>query len=132
MTIQKRTIHKTYQDKVENGRLIEIHTQKGKTEVYLSTIYPHQFKGWHRHSKLVQRFTCIKGEVVIIMIDKNNKREEVVLLATNPETITIDKGITIGIRCVGDEEAYLICVPEPPYDPSDKEEKAIVTTGYDM
>jgi dTDP-4-dehydrorhamnose 3,5-epimerase-like enzyme len=132
MTIQKRVIHKTSQNGVENGRLIELYTHKGTTEVYLSTIYPQSFKGWHRHSKLTQQFICIKGEVVIMMVDKHNKRTDVVLLASNPETLTIEKGTAIGIRNVGQEEAFLICMPDPPYDPADVNEKATIDEPYDF
>jgi len=115
-----------------SGKLVEIKLEDGKTEVYLSTILPGQFKGWHKHTRSTQNFTCIKGTVVVMVYDGNNKRYEKLLSDKEFETLSIPPGNAIGIRCISSSEAFLICTPNPSYDPKDKQEKIDLVLPYDM
>lgn len=114
---------KTQKDDITNGRLLPLFTHQGKTEVYLSTIYPNRFKGYHIHKKQTVRFSVIRGEVILMVIDPQTKvKSDTHLSSTNPKSVEIEPGLAMGIRNVSDTESYILFYPDPPYDPNDEEQ----------
>ena len=37
-------------------------------EVYFSTIYENKIKGWHLHKESVLNYTCVTGEVKLVLL----------------------------------------------------------------
>ncbi|RJR15485.1 cupin domain-containing protein [Candidatus Microgenomates bacterium] len=107
---------------VENGFLMELFKDETghKTEAYLTAAKPGAFKGYHLHRVRAARYLCLKGTMKIILY-VNGKREEHIL--TPGKRLFIPKDVPTGLENTGNEEAWLINYPDPPYDPSLKDEQ---------
>lgn len=127
VTIESAKKVKTYdrQGKV-NGFLIELFKQGKKTVAYLSATYPRCFKGYHLHRIRAARYVCLRGKMKIILY-VNGKREEHILSADKPKRLFIPPNVATGLKNIGDEEAWLINYPDPPYDPEIKDEQVEYT-----
>lgn len=108
----------------ENGFLMELFKDGDKTLAYLSATAAGGFKGYHWHRLRTARYICLKGTMKIILY-VNGKREEHIL--TPGKRLFIPKQIATGLQNVGDEEAWLLNYPDPPYDPSLKDEQVDYT-----
>ncbi len=108
----------------ENGFLTELFKddEGKKTLIYLSAAKPGAFKGYHLHRIRVARYVCIKGRMKIILY-VDGKREEHILSADEPKRLFIPINTPTGLQNIGDEEAWLINYPLPPYDPDIKDEQ---------
>ena len=113
-------------NKQENGSLTELFRDGEKTVVYLSALKVGAFKGYHLHRIRAARYMCVKGKVKMILY-KDKKREEHILEAENPMRLHIPNNIATGLQNIGEEEAWLINYPDPPYDPSLKDEQVEYT-----
>jgi dTDP-4-dehydrorhamnose 3,5-epimerase-like enzyme len=112
----------------ENGFLIEMFKSEdgSKTEVYLSCATPGAFKGYHLHRVREARYVCLKGKMKIILYI-NGQREEHILSADNLTRLYIPKNVPTGLENIGDEDGWLVNYPNPPYDPSLKDEQVDYT-----
>lgn len=108
--------------KDENGRLIELFKDGDKTVLYLTVAKPGAFKGYHLHRIRESRYVCLKGKVKITVVDGKEKTEHT-LDASAPERLFLPTNVYIGIENIGEEEAWLVNYPNPPYDPSLKDEQ---------
>jgi len=106
----------------ENGWLIELYKDGDKTTAYLTAAAPGAFKGYHLHRIRAARYVCVRGRMKIILY-VNGERQEHVLDAASPQRLFIPPNVATGLQNVGDEEAWLVNYPEPPYDPSLKDEQ---------
>ncbi len=114
----------------ENGFLIELFKDSDKTEVYLTAASPGAFKGYHLHRVRAARYMCVKGTMRITLYSRSAGkwvREEHILDASEPKRLFIPKDVATGLENTGDEEAWLINYPDPPYDPSLKDEQVEYT-----
>lgn len=127
VTIETAKKVKTYDSSgKENGFLIELFKNGDKTTAYLSATYAGCFKGYHLHRVRSARYVCLKGKMKIILYI-NGKREEHVLSADNPSRLFIPPNIATGLQNIGNSEAWLLNYPDPPYDPSLKDEQVEYT-----
>jgi len=58
-----------------------------------------------------------------IILYKNQERQEYVLDAAKPQRLHIPPNVASGLHNIGDEEAWLVNFPNPPYDPDLKDEQ---------
>ena len=114
----------------ENGWLMEIaSTRDGwskfldNAQVYLTVLAPGKKKGWHLHHKKENQFTCIKGKVIMAVWDGNKISEEITLDSQNPVTVRVPKEQAICFYNPGAENAYILNLCSPPYDPEDPEQE---------
>lgn len=115
-------------DGSENGFLIELFKDEEKTVVYLTVIRPGAFKGYHLHKIRSSRYICLKGKTKIILERPGIKeKEEYVLDGDMPQRLSIPKDIATGLLNIGDEDAWLVNFPDPPYDPNLKGEQVEYT-----
>jgi dTDP-4-dehydrorhamnose 3,5-epimerase-like enzyme len=112
--------------KKENGFLIELFKDENKTLFYLSAAKPGAFKGYHLHRVRSARYVCIRGRIKVILY-QNKIREEYILDAKNPQRLFIPTNVATGLLNIGDEEAWIINYPDPPYDPNLKDEQVEYT-----
>lgn len=118
---------------VENGFLIELFKDKetgNKTEVYLSAATPGAFKGYHLHRVRAARYVCLKGRMKIITYEREGDvwvRTEHALDASTLERLFIPNNTATGLENIGEEEGWLVNYPDPPYDPSLKDEQVEYT-----
>lgn len=108
----------------ENGWLMELFKDGDKTLAYLSATIPGAFKGYHLHQIRAARYICIKGTMTIILY-VNGIFERHILKAG--QRLTIPKNTPTGLLNEGTEESWLINYPDPPYDPSLKDEQVDYT-----
>ncbi len=103
-------------------------------EIYFSTIYQNIVKGWHLHKESHLNYTCIKGEVKLVLFDKRpgsrtiDQYQEIVLSPKNYCLVTIPPNIWNGFKGLDKEESIIAnCLTIPHNekemvrkDPSDK------------
>lgn len=110
----------------ENGFLTELFKDGEKTVAYLSATKPGMFKGYHLHRVRAARYVCLKGKMKIILY-KDKVREEYILDGESPQRLFIPPNVATGLLNVGEEDAWLINYPDPPYDPYLKDEQVEYT-----
>jgi dTDP-4-dehydrorhamnose 3,5-epimerase-like enzyme len=110
----------------ENGFLIELYTDGPKTTAYLTAASPGAFKGYHLHRVRAARYVCVRGRMKIIVY-VGGKRQEYLLDAAKPQRLFIPANVATGLQNIGEEEAWLINYPDPPYDPDLKDEQVEYT-----
>ncbi|MEK6921738.1 MAG: WxcM-like domain-containing protein [Nanoarchaeota archaeon] len=113
-------------DGKENGFLTELFKDGKKTLFYLSAAKPGAFKGYHLHRVRTARYVCIKGTIKVILY-KNKVKEEHILDAKKPQRLFIPTHVATGLLNIGNEEAWIINYPDPPYDPDLKDEQVEYT-----
>lgn len=106
----------------ENGWLIELYKEGRLTLAYLTAAKPGAFKGYHLHRVRAARYVCIRGRMKIILY-QGGRREEHVLDASEPRRLFIPPNVATGLQNIGEEEAWLINYPDPPYDPDLRDEQ---------
>lgn len=106
----------------ENGWLVELYKDGRKTIAYLTAAKPGAFKGYHLHRVRAARYVCVRGRMKIILY-VNGKREEHLLDGSEPSRLFIPPNVATGLQNIGDEEAWLINYPDPPYDPDLRDEQ---------
>lgn len=112
----------------ENGSLVEMQKDGDKTTLYLTSIKPGAFKGYHLHRVRAANYFPIAGKMKITLHKPGTtEREEYILDAQNPQRLHIPKDIATGLLNVGDVEAYLVNFPDPAYDPNLKDEQVEYT-----
>ena len=111
----------------ENGFLVELFKSQDntKTEAYLTAAKPGAFKGYHLHRVRAARYVCVKGKMRITLYvpGKPEEKEEYILDANDPQRLFIPKDVATGLENIGEEEAWLVNYPDPPYDPELKDEQ---------
>jgi dTDP-4-dehydrorhamnose 3,5-epimerase len=111
----------------ERGRLMEILRNDDEGfdrfgQVYLSTVRPGVVKGWHLHRIQEDLVCCVKGMVKLAMYDAREGSpthglvREVFIGDHNPQLVRIPAGVYHGWKCISDDEAYVINVPNEPYN----------------
>ena len=114
----------------ENGFLVEMAKDGDKTVVYLSAANTGAFKGYHLHRIREARYVCVRGKMRIITYENENGkwvRSEHILDARDPQRLFIPKNVATGLENIGTEEGWLVNYPNPPYDPSLKDEQVEYT-----
>ena len=116
----------------ENGFLIELFKDKDtgeKTEVYLTAAKSGAFKGYHLHRVRAARYVILRGRMKITLYRPGDpsSKEEHIMDASDPTRLFIPKDIATGLENIGDEEGWLVNYPDPPYDPSLKDEQVEYT-----
>lgn len=110
----------------QNGWLIELYKDGRLTTAYLTAAAPGAFKGYHLHRVRAARYVCVRGRMKIILYH-DGRREEHLLDAARPQRLFIPPNVATGLENVGDEEAWLVNYPDPPYDPDLKDEQVEYT-----
>jgi dTDP-4-dehydrorhamnose 3,5-epimerase-like enzyme len=106
----------------ENGWLIELYKEGRLTTAYLTAAKPGAFKGYHLHRVRAARYVCVRGRMKIILY-QDGARQEHLLDAREPRRLYIPPNVATGLQNIGDEEAWLVNYPDPPYDPELKDEQ---------
>jgi dTDP-4-dehydrorhamnose 3,5-epimerase len=111
----------------ERGRLMEVLRSDDEFfekfgQVYITTAYPGVVKAWHYHHDQNDHMTCIKGMMKVVLYDPREDsptRGEINEFFTgvhNPILIRVPKGVYHGFKCISDEEAIVINIPDQLYN----------------
>jgi len=90
-------------------------------QMYLTTTYPGVVKAWHLHRLQTDLVSCIRGEIELVLFDAREAsptRGEVARFVTgekNPLLLSIPPGVYHGWKCVSEEEAFVVSVPDEVY-----------------
>lgn len=93
----------------------------GFGQVYLTTTYPGVVKAWHYHREQTDMICCIWGELKMALYDPRQGSEtqgvvnELFLGDSNRLLVKVPEGIYHGWKCLGQQTALVINIPDRPY-----------------
>ena len=114
----------------QNGYLIPIYNVndgffapgKEPQQVYLTVVAPRACKGPHLHFIRTGFFTCIKGNVRIVVKVEGEYQEYYSGESYEYLSVEVPVGISAVIQNIGDEEAFVLNMPNPAWTPEMKDE----------
>jgi dTDP-4-dehydrorhamnose 3,5-epimerase-like enzyme len=128
----------TSKDGEENGFLIPIinvhehfvDEEQWPQQVYCTVVEPSKVKGPHLHHMRWGLFTCIRGNVKVVV--KGDEGFEEYLTGDDHEyrTIQVPAGIPAAIVNMGDEDAYVLNMPTPSWHPDDQDDWDVEFEDY--
>ncbi|MCQ2332611.1 MAG: WxcM-like domain-containing protein [Paludibacteraceae bacterium] len=97
----------------------------GFGEVYFSEVYSGQKKGWKRHNRMTLNLVVVKGAIRFIIVnDKTNEREEVVLSPDgNYARLTVAPGLWMAFEGVAEGVSLLMDLIPEPHDPEESDRR---------
>jgi len=115
---------------MSNGYLVPIYNIHDKffapghepQQVYLTVVAPHSAKGPHLHHVRTGCFTCIKGNVRVIVKTPRGYQEYWSGEDHDYQSIEIPTGIPALIQNAGSEEAFVLNMPCPAWTPEMNDE----------
>jgi dTDP-4-dehydrorhamnose 3,5-epimerase-like enzyme len=122
----------------ENGFLVPIYNINDKfvddviQQIYVTVCNPHMSKGPHLHRKRTGYFTCISGNVKIIM--QRGKNEYGVRYTGEDyeyTTVEVEPGTPTLIVNDGDTPAIILNMTFPAWTPDDQDDYPVVEWSYD-
>ena len=131
--------HITYdENKITNGFLISLYNINDKffspgkepQQVYLTTILPQSVKGPHLHYIRTGYFTCILGNVKIVLKTESGYKEFYSGTDYNYLSVEVPAGIPAVIQNIGSIEAILINMPNPAWTPNMNDEYSADFSDY--
>ena len=99
--------------------------------VYVNSINPGEIKGPHIHKNRTTYFSCISGNVVLVIQDNNGKFHEVKADSEKPVLITIPNGIAAAVVNATTKIAQVLVLADVAWKPNDNEMKNITFDDYD-
>lgn len=121
-----------------NGYLVPIYNIHDKffapgrepQQVYLTAVSPSKSKGPHLHYIRTGFFTCIKGNVKIVVRTDGGFQEYFSGEAHDYQSIEIPTGVPALIMNIGAEEALVLNMPNPAWTPDMHDEHTADFSGY--
>ncbi len=101
-------------------------------QVYLTVVTPGGVKGPHLHRKRWGLFTCIKGNVKIVVRTQNGYEEYLSGEDYEFATIQVPADVPALIQNIGGQEAYVLNLPSPAWRPDDQDEHPISFDDYEL
>ncbi len=123
-----------------NGYLVPIYNihdgfftrDKEPQQVYLTAIAPHSIKGPHLHHIRTGFFTCIKGNVKVVLKTSDGYLEYFSGEDHNYRSIEIPVGVPAAIQNLGNEDALVLNMPNPAWTPDMNDEHTADFGDYDF
>jgi dTDP-4-dehydrorhamnose 3,5-epimerase len=123
-----------------NGYLVPIYNihdgffppGKEPQQVYLTVVAPRQIKGPHLHYIRTGCFTCIKGNARFVL--KTPAGYEVVRSGEAHEyrTVIVPTGVPAALQNLGDDEAFVLNMPNPAWTPDMNDEHSADFSDFDF
>jgi dTDP-4-dehydrorhamnose 3,5-epimerase len=127
-------------NKQPNGFLVPIYnindgffpSGKEPQQVYLTVIGPRQIKGPHLHFIRTGCFTCIKGNARFVL--KTEAGYELIYSGEAHEfrTLIVPTGVPAALQNLGDDEAYVLNMPNPAWTPTMNDEHTADFSDFDF
>ena len=99
--------------------------------VYVNSINPGEIKGPHIHKNRTTYFSCISGNVVLVIQDNDGKFHEVRADSEKPVLITVPNGIAAAVVNATTKIAQVLVLADVAWKPNDNEMKNITFDDYD-
>lgn len=103
-------------------------------QAYLTTVLPGAQKGPHCHMKRRGHYVCIRGAVLIVTRDPEGNYRSFEMSAETQEHnrgLDIPPGTVSALYNLGDEEAWLLNMPSPPWRSDDQDEWPVNDWTYE-
>jgi len=121
---------KTKKGEEQNGFLIPIYNcndgifkkWEEPQQVYITSVIPGKIKGPHLHFIRRGFFTCIKGNIKIILKIEEKYQEFFSGEDYNFLSVEVPTGIPAALQCIGQEEALVLNMPYPAWTPDMNDE----------
>ena len=99
--------------------------------VYVNSVNPGEIKGPHIHKNRTTSFSCIHGNVVLVIQDDDGKFHEIKADSDKPVLITVPNGIAVAIVNPTTEIAKVLVLADIAWRPNDDEMNNISYDNYD-
>ena len=138
--IKKNKKHTTTSnDGVENGFLIPIINAHEKfvedkqwpMQVYCTVAKPGEVKGPHLHHKRWGLFTCVRGNIKVVVRIDGEYQEHFTGDDYDYQTIQVPAGIPAALVNIGDIDAYLLNMPSPSWHVDNQDDWDVEFKDYD-
>jgi dTDP-4-dehydrorhamnose 3,5-epimerase len=79
-------------------------------EIYFSTVFKNIVKGWHHHKQSFLNYTCMHGNVKLVLIDKRegsktfDLTQEIILSPENYQLVTMPSNVWNGFKGLSEKE----------------------------
>jgi len=125
-------------DGTENGFLVPIFNvhdgvikpEQHPQQVYVTVIAPWQIKGPHLHLKRWGLFTCICGDIKIVVRTADGYQEYFSGENYSFATVQVPVGIPAALQNISSKEAYVLNMPSPAWRADDRDEHAVSFDDY--
>ena len=109
-----------------------INEEQWPQQAYLTVANVGEVKGPHLHKKRWQLYTCIKGNVkIVVRID--DKYEEYFSGENYAyKTVQVPAGIPSALVNIGDEDAFVLNMPSPAWHEDDVDDWEVKFDDYDF
>ncbi len=104
-------------------------------QVYVTTLYPGVVKGWHLHREQWDRMTCLRGRVLLGLVDSRpdsptcGEQMRIVLGDRNFVLVRVPAGVWHGLKNIAGEEAMVVNVVSHPFNAADPDEVRVAPHG---
>ena len=123
-----------------NGYLVPIYNThdgffppgKEPQQVYLTVIAPRQIKGPHLHYVRTGCFTCIKGNARFVLKTKSGYEEVYSGEDYDFRTAIVPTGVPAALQNLGDDEAFVLNMPNPAWTPNMNDEHGADFSDFDF
>lgn len=124
----------------ENGFLVPIinvyedfiDSEEWPKQVYCTVAAPWQAKGPHLHKKRQGLFTCIKGDILIVMRIDGKYVEHFSGENYEFRTVQLPAGIPAALVNISDTDAYILNMPSPAWHVDDQDDWDVEFNDYDF
>lgn len=99
-------------------------------QVYITVVSPGQVKGPHLHRRRWGLFTCIKGNVKVIIRNEDVYEEYLSGEDYGYRTIQVPAGVPATIQNICNKDAYVLNMPSPAWRADDQDEYPVSFNDY--
>lgn len=99
--------------------------------VYVSSVNPGELKGPHLHTRRDSYFVCIRGKVVFVIKDLQEKYHEIESSEDNPVMVQIPKGYPSAHINLSKDISSILALASIAWRPNDDEMKNVSFDDYD-
>jgi dTDP-4-dehydrorhamnose 3,5-epimerase len=125
---------------VENGFLVPImnindnfvNQEQWPKQVYLTVAKQGEIKGPHLHHRRWGLFTCIKGNIKIVVRIDDVYHEYFSGQDYNFATVQVPASVPAALVNIGEGDAYILNMPSPAWHPDDQDEWDVTFDDYNL
>lgn len=104
-------------------------------QVYVTTLYPGVVKGWHLHRDQWDRMTCLRGRVMLGLVDERpgspteGEQMRIVMGDRNFVVVRVPAGVWHGLKNIAGDEAMVVNVVSHPFNAANPDEVRLAPHG---
>ena len=100
--------------------------------IYVNSVKSHEIKGPHLHKNRTSYFYCIRGEIIVVVKDRDGTIHEIHTSQDSPELIEVSNGIPAAIvNPMKETTAEVLVLADIAWRPDDNEMENVEFLKYD-